>query len=85
MFEAGSCDGLFYMQVAECDQCSGTGQQSTPCNTCGGDGRVRKSKKVIRALALKPAGLGYTAVCEILSGTLSLERNMGLSKLSACF
>ena len=33
-------------QVSECDQCGGTGQQSTPCGTCGGDGRVRKSKKI---------------------------------------
>lgn len=29
-----------------CPACNGTGMASTPCGTCGGDGRVRKSKKI---------------------------------------
>ena len=37
-----------------CSSCNGTGEISTPCNTCSGDGRVRKSKRI----SLKvPAGV----------------------------
>lgn len=32
--------GMF-QQVATCPTCGGTGEQSTPCGTCQGDGRVR--------------------------------------------
>lgn len=36
----------YHVQVAECPDCEGSGQKSTPCQTCSGDGRVRKSKKI---------------------------------------
>ncbi|KAI3810297.1 hypothetical protein L1987_19909 [Smallanthus sonchifolius] len=43
-----------FQQVSTCPSCDGTGEISTPCDTCNGDGRVRKSKKV----SLKvPAGV----------------------------
>ena len=32
--------------MTDCQECNGSGQKSTPCGTCGGDGRVRKSKKI---------------------------------------
>jgi molecular chaperone DnaJ len=35
-----------HVQVTDCQECMGTGEQSAPCNTCGGDGRVRKSKRI---------------------------------------
>ncbi|KAE8708566.1 Chaperone protein DnaJ [Hibiscus syriacus] len=35
-----------FQQVMTCSACSGTGETLTPCNKCGGDGRVRKSKKI---------------------------------------
>ena len=34
------------MQVSTCPECEGVGETSTPCGTCGGDGRVRKSKRI---------------------------------------
>ena len=34
------------LQVATCPDCEGAGERSTPCSTCGGDGRVRRSKKI---------------------------------------
>ena len=37
---------LPYAQVMQCPTCDGQGEESTPCNTCGGDGRVRNSKKI---------------------------------------
>eukprot|EP00967_Tisochrysis_lutea_P054323 scaffold67896_cov20-Tisochrysis_lutea.AAC.1 len=37
--------GMF-QQVATCPRCEGTGQIFTPCETCGGDGRVRESKRI---------------------------------------
>ncbi|XP_024517782.1 chaperone protein dnaJ A7A, chloroplastic isoform X2 [Selaginella moellendorffii] len=37
--------GMF-RQVSTCPSCGGTGQTSTPCSTCSGDGRVRKSKRI---------------------------------------
>ncbi|KAK8659693.1 hypothetical protein V6N13_029887 [Hibiscus sabdariffa] len=43
-----------FQQVMTCSACSGNGETFTPCNKCGGDGRVRKSKKI----SLKvPAGV----------------------------
>ncbi|CAD5175353.1 unnamed protein product [Musa acuminata subsp. malaccensis] len=43
-----------FQQVMTCSSCSGTGEVSTPCNTCRGDGRVRKTKRI----SLKvPAGV----------------------------
>lgn len=33
-------------QVADCPDCSGTGQMTTACSSCGGDGRVRRTKKI---------------------------------------
>lgn len=39
-------------QVMTCPDCEGVGERSTPCNTCGGDGRVRKSKRI--ALRVPP-------------------------------
>ena len=33
-------------QVSTCPECEGVGETSTPCGTCGGDGRVRKSKRI---------------------------------------
>lgn len=35
-----------FQQVSTCPECEGSGEKTTPCNTCGGDGRVRKSKKI---------------------------------------
>ena len=34
------------MQVTTCPDCNGTGSRGEPCSTCGGDGRVRRSKKI---------------------------------------
>nr|APB03095.1 DnaJ-like protein [Antirrhinum majus] len=43
-----------FQQVTTCPTCGGTGEFSTPCNTCRGDSRVRKSKRI----SLKvPAGV----------------------------
>lgn len=43
-----------FQQVSTCSACGGTGETSIPCNTCGGDGRERKSKRI----SLKvPAGV----------------------------
>lgn len=33
-------------QLMTCPDCQGTGESFTPCGTCGGDGRVRKSKRI---------------------------------------
>jgi len=35
-----------FQQAATCPQCQGSGQMSQQCQTCSGDGRVRKSKKI---------------------------------------
>ncbi|KAL2537005.1 DNAJ heat shock family protein [Forsythia ovata] len=35
-----------FQQVMSCSSCDGTGEIATPCNTCSGDGRVRKSKRI---------------------------------------
>eukprot|EP00803_Ostreobium_quekettii_P003289 evm.model.scf_2489.1 EVM.evm.TU.scf_2489.1 scf_2489:14843-21146(+) len=35
-----------FQQVSTCPACEGTGQTFTPCQTCGGDGRVNESKKI---------------------------------------
>jgi hypothetical protein len=55
-----------------CPRCGGRGQNFTPCDKCGGDGRVRQSKKI--ALTV-PAGawlagglLTAAAVCSRLRG-----------------
>ena len=37
---------LYPMQVTTCPDCSGTGSRGEPCSSCGGDGRVRRSKKI---------------------------------------
>jgi molecular chaperone DnaJ len=37
--------GIF-QQVSTCPACGGTGETSTPCGTCKGDGRVRGSKRI---------------------------------------
>ncbi|KAK9056587.1 hypothetical protein SSX86_023949 [Deinandra increscens subsp. villosa] len=43
-----------FQQVTTCSSCGGAGEISTPCDTCKGDGRVRKSKRI----SLKvPAGV----------------------------
>ncbi|KAG1327083.1 putative Chaperone protein dnaJ A8, chloroplastic [Cocos nucifera] len=43
-----------FQQVMTCSTCGGTGEFSTPCNTCRGDGRVRRTKRI----SLKvPAGV----------------------------
>ncbi|KAG4212088.1 hypothetical protein ERO13_A02G142300v2 [Gossypium hirsutum] len=43
-----------FQQVMTCSSCGGTGEISTPCNTCSGDGRVRRTKRI----SLKvPAGV----------------------------
>lgn len=34
------------MQISTCPDCEGAGERATPCNTCGGDGRVRRTKKI---------------------------------------
>ena len=34
------------MQISTCPDCEGSGEKATPCNTCGGDGRVRRTKKI---------------------------------------
>ncbi|KAL9269264.1 Chaperone protein dnaJ A8, chloroplastic-like protein [Drosera capensis] len=35
-----------FQQVSRCSACGGTGETSTPCSTCSGHGRVRKSKRI---------------------------------------
>lgn len=35
-----------FQQVMTCSSCGGTGEISTPCNTCSGDGRVRRTKRI---------------------------------------
>ncbi|KAE8709613.1 Chaperone protein DnaJ [Hibiscus syriacus] len=43
-----------FQQVMTCSSCGGAGEISTPCNTCSGDGRVRRTKRI----SLKvPAGV----------------------------
>ncbi|XP_022739803.1 chaperone protein dnaJ A6, chloroplastic-like [Durio zibethinus] len=43
-----------FQQVMTCSSCGGTGEISNPCNTCSGDGRVRRTKRI----SLKvPAGV----------------------------
>ncbi|KAK4767593.1 hypothetical protein SAY86_015343 [Trapa natans] len=43
-----------FQQVMTCSSCGGTGEISTPCGTCSGDGRVRRTKRI----SLKvPAGV----------------------------
>ncbi|KAE8693232.1 Chaperone protein DnaJ [Hibiscus syriacus] len=43
-----------FQQVMTCSSCGGTGEISTPCSTCTGDGRVRRTKRI----SLKvPAGV----------------------------
>jgi molecular chaperone DnaJ len=43
-----------FRQVATCPACRGSGEISTPCTSCSGDGRIRKSKLI----SLKvPAGV----------------------------
>ncbi len=33
-------------QVATCNVCEGSGQSFTPCEKCGGDGRIRETKRI---------------------------------------
>ncbi|KAK9167026.1 hypothetical protein Scep_002217 [Stephania cephalantha] len=43
-----------FQQVMTCSSCGGMGETSVPCNTCNGDGRVRRTKRI----SLKvPAGV----------------------------
>ncbi|KAL5722172.1 Chaperone protein dnaJ A6 [Ranunculus cassubicifolius] len=43
-----------FQQVMTCQSCQGSGEISTPCNTCSGDARVRRTKRI----SLKvPAGV----------------------------
>ena len=35
-----------FQQIQTCGRCDGTGESSTPCSTCGGDGRVRRNKSI---------------------------------------
>ena len=35
-----------FQQVIQCADCDGKGERFTPCGVCGGDGRVRKSKRI---------------------------------------
>lgn len=42
-----------FQQVTTCPKCAGAGEESTPCNTCGGDGRVRKTKGVTLKVSLR--------------------------------
>ena len=35
-----------FQQVQTCPKCGGEGVISTPCGTCGGDGRVRRGKRI---------------------------------------
>lgn len=51
--QARTSMGIF-QQVMTCSSCDGTGEISTPCNSCAGDGRVRRTKRI----SLKvPAGV----------------------------
>jgi len=52
--DVGVSDSIIITQVSTCPACGGSGEISTPCSTCSGDGRVRKSKRI----SLKvPAGV----------------------------
>ncbi|KAF9678885.1 hypothetical protein SADUNF_Sadunf07G0082700 [Salix dunnii] len=43
-----------FQQVMTCSSCGGSGETFSPCNTCSGDGRVRRTKRI----SLKvPAGV----------------------------
>eukprot|EP00897_Mesotaenium_endlicherianum_P001768 jgi/Mesen1/1619/ME000135S00612 len=35
-----------FQQVTTCPACKGSGEVATPCNSCGGDGRVRRTKRI---------------------------------------
>ncbi|KAJ8765605.1 hypothetical protein K2173_014727 [Erythroxylum novogranatense] len=35
-----------FQQVMACSACGGTGEVFTPCGTCSGDGRVRRTKRI---------------------------------------
>ena len=48
-----------HVQVMQCPTCDGQGEESTACNTCGGDGRVRNSKKISLRV---PAGRNGSAL-----------------------
>lgn len=51
-----------FQQVIQCTDCDGTGERSTPCSTCAGDGRVRKSKRLAVTV---PAGKEHASlVCD---------------------
>lgn len=43
-----------FQQVSICPACQGTGQISTPCDVCGGDGRIGQRKRVTVTV---PAGI----------------------------
>ena len=50
-------------QVSTCPECEGVGETSTPCGTCGGDGRVRKSKRI--SLTVPPGGPSLPALVKL--------------------
>ena len=37
---------LHALRLQECAACEGQGQTNTPCSSCGGDGRMRKQRKI---------------------------------------
>lgn len=58
----GASEVCMRMQVMQCPTCDGQGEESTPCNTCGGDGRVRNSKKISLRV---PAGAAPRAAAQV--------------------
>ena len=53
---------LRLLQVSTCPDCEGSGEVSTPCETCRGDGRVRKSKKISLKVVRKPICVPFLPV-----------------------
>ena len=49
----------------QCPTCDGVGEESTPCNTCGGDGRVRNSKKISLRVPAGAQAASETSLCTV--------------------